>query len=54
MLVLGGQGRSHAASCVSSVGAGEAPPPLGPDGALYLTTDNGSNDRIIRVTATQP
>ncbi len=23
---------------------------LGPDGLLYLTTDNGSNDRIIRIT----
>ena len=29
-------------------------PRLAPDGALYLTTDNGSNDKIIRVTATQP
>jgi glucose/arabinose dehydrogenase len=23
----------------------------GPDGALYLTTSNGSNDKILRVTA---
>ena len=29
-------------------------PRLAPDGSLYLTTDNGSNDRIIRVVATQP
>ncbi|MGH2378269.1 MAG: PQQ-dependent sugar dehydrogenase [Candidatus Limnocylindria bacterium] len=29
-------------------------PVLGPDGALYVTTSNGSGDRIIRVTATQP
>ena len=30
-------------------------PRLGPDGALYLTTDNGiSGDMVIRVTATQP
>ena len=29
-------------------------PRLGPDGALYLTTDNGALDRIIRITATQP
>lgn len=26
----------------------------GPDGALYLTTSQGSGDRIIRVTATRP
>lgn len=29
-------------------------PRLAPDGSLYLTTDNGSNDRIIRVSAAQP
>jgi glucose/arabinose dehydrogenase len=29
-------------------------PRLAPDGSLYLTTDNGANDRIIRVIATQP
>jgi len=29
-------------------------PVLGPDGALYVTTSNGSGDRIIRLTATQP
>ncbi len=29
-------------------------PRFGPDGALYLTTDNGSNDRVIRITAAQP
>jgi len=29
-------------------------PVLGPDGALYVTTSNGSGDRIIRITATQP
>ena len=29
-------------------------PRLGPDGSLYLTTDNGTGDRVIRVTATQP
>jgi glucose/arabinose dehydrogenase len=29
-------------------------PRLAPDGSLYLTTDNGSGDRIIRVVATQP
>jgi glucose/arabinose dehydrogenase len=29
-------------------------PALGPDGALYITTSNGSGDRIIRVAATQP
>lgn len=29
-------------------------PVLGPDGALYITTSNGSGDRIVRVTATQP
>jgi glucose/arabinose dehydrogenase len=23
----------------------------GPDGALYLTTSNGSDDKILRVTA---
>ena len=29
-------------------------PVLGPDGALYITTSNGSGDRIIRLTAIQP
>ncbi len=29
-------------------------PRLAPDGSLYLTTDNGANDKIIRVVATQP
>ena len=29
-------------------------PRLAPDGSLYLTTDNGTDDRVIRVTATQP
>ena len=29
-------------------------PRLAPNGDLYLTTDNGSGDRIIRVVATQP
>lgn len=29
-------------------------PVLGPDGALYITTSNGSGDRIVRVVATQP
>lgn len=29
-------------------------PVLGPDGALYVTTSNGSGDRIVRVRATQP
>ena len=29
-------------------------PRLAPDGSLYLTTDNGANDMIIRVVATQP
>ena len=29
-------------------------PVLGPDGALYLTTSQGSGDRIIRVTAQRP
>ena len=29
-------------------------PRLAPDGSLYLTTDNGAPDRIIRVTATLP
>ena len=29
-------------------------PVLGPDGALYLTTSQGSGDRIIRVTAARP
>ncbi|HYK99487.1 MAG TPA: PQQ-dependent sugar dehydrogenase, partial [Candidatus Acidoferrales bacterium] len=29
-------------------------PRLGPDGALYLTTDNGTSDKVIRITATQP
>lgn len=29
-------------------------PVLGPDGALYVTTSNGSGDRIIRITASQP
>ena len=28
-------------------------PRLAPDGSLYLTTDNGTADRIIRVTATK-
>lgn len=28
-------------------------PVLGPDGALYLTTSNGSGDRVIRVVASQ-
>lgn len=27
---------------------------VGPDGLLYLTTSNGSNDRIIRITPTPP
>ncbi len=27
---------------------------LGPDGSLYLTTSNGSNDRVVRVTPTLP
>lgn len=26
----------------------------GPDGALYLTTDNGSNDKVLKVTPTAP
>ena len=29
-------------------------PRLAPDGSLYLTTDNGTGDRVIRVTARQP
>ncbi len=29
-------------------------PRLGPDGSLYLTTDNGSADRVIRITASKP
>jgi glucose/arabinose dehydrogenase len=29
-------------------------PRLAPDGSLYLTTDNGPPDRVIRVTATLP
>ncbi|MDP9264586.1 MAG: PQQ-dependent sugar dehydrogenase [Chloroflexota bacterium] len=29
-------------------------PRLGADGALYLTTDNGSNDKVVRIIATQP
>jgi len=29
-------------------------PVLGPDGALYLTTSQGSGDRIIRVAAARP
>lgn len=29
-------------------------PRLAPDGSLYLTTDNGSGDRVIRVVASQP
>ncbi|MEX2047144.1 MAG: PQQ-dependent sugar dehydrogenase, partial [Chloroflexota bacterium] len=29
-------------------------PVLGPDGALYVTTSNGTGDRIIRITASQP
>jgi glucose/arabinose dehydrogenase len=29
-------------------------PRLGPDGALYLTTDNGTDDKVIRVEARQP
>jgi glucose/arabinose dehydrogenase len=29
-------------------------PRLAPDGSLYLTTDNGANDMVIRVVATQP
>ena len=29
-------------------------PMMGPDGALYLTTANGTNDRIIRVRPTGP
>ncbi|HUQ42573.1 MAG TPA: PQQ-dependent sugar dehydrogenase [Candidatus Limnocylindrales bacterium] len=29
-------------------------PRLAPDGSLYLTTDNGADDKIIRVVATQP
>lgn len=28
-------------------------PRLAPDGSLYLTTDNGTGDRVIRITATQ-
>lgn len=29
-------------------------PVLGPDGVLYVTTSNGSGDRIVRIVATQP
>ena len=29
-------------------------PRLGPDGALYLTTDNGFDDKIIKIEARQP
>lgn len=29
-------------------------PRLAPDGSLYLTTDNGADDRIVRVQARQP
>jgi glucose/arabinose dehydrogenase len=29
-------------------------PRLAPDGSLYLTTDNGTGDRVIRIVATQP
>jgi len=29
-------------------------PRFAPDGSLYLTTDNGSGDKVIRVTATRP
>lgn len=29
-------------------------PVLGPDGALYVTTSNGSGDRIVRIEARQP
>lgn len=29
-------------------------PVMGPDGALYITTSNGSNDRILRVRPTGP
>jgi len=29
-------------------------PRLAPDGSLYLTTDNGTNDMVVRVVATQP
>jgi glucose/arabinose dehydrogenase len=29
-------------------------PRLAPDGSLYLTTDNGAPDRILRITATLP
>jgi glucose/arabinose dehydrogenase len=27
---------------------------FGADGALYLTTSNGTADRVLRITATQP
>lgn len=27
---------------------------FGADGALYVTTSNGTNDKILRITATQP
>ena len=27
---------------------------FGTDGALYITTSNGTADRILRITATQP
>ncbi len=29
-------------------------PRLAPDGSLYLTTDNGTGDRVMRITATHP
>ena len=29
-------------------------PRLAPDGSLYLTTDNATDDKVIRITATQP
>jgi len=29
-------------------------PRLAPDGSLYLTTDNGTDDKIIRIQARQP
>lgn len=29
-------------------------PRLAPDGSLYLTTDNGTGDRVVRIVATQP
>ena len=27
---------------------------FGADGALYVTTSNGTNDKILRITASQP